>query len=294
MTSSPWIVATRSASASSAGPVAELVERGRTQLGDEVTQLRDAGGHLLGGRRDGLAHLAEILEPSSRAERELEAAELLERLVVQLARPAGAFALGRLDAALAGLGGYVLGSGHGRGRRGRERLHQAPVLHPELWPIDAAVECRQHTDPAAAEDQRDDQPGGGVQVLAEAEPHLTLDLGEPFGASRPEHVADDRVLDGHLQPQHGRFDLPGRSPADQLVTLGEQQHHRGRFHERAAPLDDQLEYPVEIRLGAERPRDGARGLQGPYGALELSPLRLLVPVEVRVVDRGGRPAGRGS
>ena len=87
----------------------------------------------------------------------------------------------------------------------------------------------------------------------------------------------------------------GTSPAtvvdDELVALGERQHHAAGARQGAAALDDELVDPAELGLTAQRASDLDRRLEPADGTLELVAARPHVAVMTRVAHGDGRPAG---
>ena len=107
---------------------AELVQRRRAQVADQRAEVRDA-------RRDhvdGLVHRRveprRLVAAARAGQQHLEPRELLQRLVVQLARPAPALLLGGLHAAPQRLVRRGLRRRDGRRRARGERLQQPLVL----------------------------------------------------------------------------------------------------------------------------------------------------------------------
>ena len=149
-----------------------------------------------------IAPVMRVASPLRRApdEQHAQAGELLQRLVVQLARPARAFGLGGLDRALERLLARVLGGRDGGRRAGRERLQQPLVLLVERAVAVEAVDHRERADGAVAEDHRRDDP---VALVARVLPglrgeHVLValaqgDLGRARVDQRP------RALDDQLQ-----------------------------------------------------------------------------------------------
>ena len=124
-TSHPLRAAARSARLSIAAPAPVLVQRGRAQLDDQRAQ----AGDLLGQVLDGGLRPPRAAPPRCRAgaaeSTDAQAGEALQRLVVQLARPAPALLLGGLDALAQPLLLDRLAGRHGGRRAGRERAAAA-------------------------------------------------------------------------------------------------------------------------------------------------------------------------
>ena len=187
--------------------------------------------------------------------------ELLQGLVVQLARPAHALALGGLDAAPKPVGGDVLGGHDRRGGRRREGLHEALVLGGELGPGHRPVEGREHPDGLAAEDERDDEPCRGADVLGEREAQSGRSVGQALGLLAAQDVARHRPLDGDPASDDVGRDLAGGGLDHELLAVAQRDEHRARVDEGAAALDQQLEDALEVGLAADRPRDRGGGLE---------------------------------
>src|SRR3712207_5276776 len=78
-------------------PGAELVERRRAQLADEPPQVLDLVLDLRDGVVDRGAKSLRVLPAARRRQEHAQRAEALQRLVMQLPRPAAALALSRLE-----------------------------------------------------------------------------------------------------------------------------------------------------------------------------------------------------
>ena len=89
------------------GRGAKLVQRRGAQLGDQATQRIDAQLHVLDRLLEDPVDLLALLGPARAGEHGFQAGEVLQGLVVQLARPAAALALGRLQASAQALDGDV-------------------------------------------------------------------------------------------------------------------------------------------------------------------------------------------
>ena len=81
------------------GAGAELVQRRRAQLGDQAAQRVDAQLGALDRLLDDPIDLLALLGPARAGEHDFQPGEVLKGLVVQLACPPGALALGGLQAA---------------------------------------------------------------------------------------------------------------------------------------------------------------------------------------------------
>ena len=96
-----------------------------------AAQRLDVAGQLLRRLAHGCAHGVGVVEARRARQEHLQAAERLQRLVVQLARPAVALGLGRRQRAAPAVGLDRLGRGHGRRRLRREGLQQLLVVAGE-------------------------------------------------------------------------------------------------------------------------------------------------------------------
>ena len=165
------------------GAQPELVERGRAQLGDDRAQVLDLAGRCV----DRVAHRSLRRAPDLAAQRRgqqyAQAAESLQRLVVQLARPAAALGVGGRQRAAQAVGLHALRHRHGGGGADGERAQQLLVVLAEHGPVRAAIECRQHAERLAAVDHRHEQRGlrVGHPELAGGRPQPRGDVGDPFG-----------------------------------------------------------------------------------------------------------------
>jgi len=169
-------------------PDAELVQRRRAHVRDEAAHRLDACVDVLDRLGDGGRQILG-LHARERSETQLHRGELLQAVVVQLARPAPPLELGGLDAAFEGLRLHRLG-GRDRGRRaGRERLHEPLVLGAELRASGDAVERRHHPHRLIPEHERHEQAGLRPDAFGQPEPQPSGGVGEAFGAARPEDLA---------------------------------------------------------------------------------------------------------
>ena len=85
--------------------------------------------------------------------------------------------------------------------------------------------------------------------------------------------------------------LPRARGEHELVAFEQRELDDARIDQRARPLRDELQHPVEVRDAAERARDLRRRLQTAVRALELVPALADVAVQPGVVDRDRRPVG---
>ncbi len=104
---------------------AEFVQRARAQVGDQAAHLGDRPVHLFDPLAQQAVDLLGIAAPSG-GEQDAQAGEALQGLVVQLAGPAPALALGRGDAVPGPLLGDRLRRGHRGGGAGGEGARAPP------------------------------------------------------------------------------------------------------------------------------------------------------------------------
>ena len=139
--------------------------------------------------------------PQRRGEDHPQPAEPLQRLVVQLARPAPALGLGRLERVAQPLVLHGLRERDGGRGAGGERAQRRLVVLGEALRLGAAVERREHAEPAAAVDERREQRrlrvgdaelrGGDAQVRA--------DVGDPLDGARLSTCPVVDPLDRHAR-----------------------------------------------------------------------------------------------
>ena len=185
-----------------------------------------------------------------------------------------------------------LPGGHGGRRAGRERAEEALVLAVEAGFVTEVVEGDEHADGAAAERERNEQRGVGLeaeQLLRDVKRRARVH--EPLGALRAQHLARHRALDRHPLSVGARREVAGAGGEHQVVLVLEHDDQRASADERPRALDDQLEDAVEVGLAAERLRDRHRRVEPAHGALEVVAALLDRRVEARVVDRDRGPVG---
>src|SRR5207245_8274076 len=85
--------------------------------------------------------------------------------------------------------------------------------------------------------------------------------------------------------------LAGGSRDQESSTFLEQDQERAGVDKRAAPLRDQLQDAIELRLAAERPGDLGRGFETVDGVLQLLSAVRERRVKTSVVDRNCGPVG---
>jgi hypothetical protein len=230
-----------------------------------------------------------LVAPPRAREQDLEAREVLERLIVQLSGPALALVLRGLDAALQRLVRRALRR-RDRGRRGGgERLEQPLVLLRERAVAGRPVERGEIAERAVAEQHRGDQGAPDTEHLSgEA---VVRELGEALRSSGPQDGAHDRMVGGETRaPDALDADAGGRRD-EQLVAVDERQLRRLGLDQRPRALDHQLEHAVEVGDASERPRDLRGGLEPPHRALQLVAPLAYVAIQARVRDRDRRPIG---
>ena len=270
----------------------DLVQRRRAQLGDQRPQALDLGPDVFDRLAHRLLERHPVAPAQCRGEQHLQRPERLQRLVVQLARPAAALLLGRGDrVAQAVLGDRAGGSHGGRGAR-REGEEQPLLLVAECGVAGEAVEGREQAERHVAVDERHQQRGGGA-----ADPEVAIGSEnslQPPGAAGEQHLAHRRVGERQAAAERSRGHLAGSGREVELVAVDQQQQDRAGIEQRAPALDDQLEHAVEVRLAADCAGDGGGRLEPPDGALGLRPAVCRVLVQAGVLHRQRGPVGRGS
>ena len=133
-----------------------VIEHRRTQIGDQVAQRANGDVDPIGCVSELRFSLGRISRDPYRGEQQFQRRELLQRLVVELACPAGAFLFGSREAALQSLRRHVLGGSDRGGGAGCKRAQQPFVSLAELRSLAQAVECSQHTKGLAAEAKRNE------------------------------------------------------------------------------------------------------------------------------------------
>ena len=211
-TAIPWRAAVRSARLSIAAATPYSSSAAGRSSTISVRRLAISSDHVLDRGLDRRAQLL-LAAAQRRREPDAQAGEALERLVVQLARPAPALLLGGLDALPQPLLlDRLAGGDRGRGA-GRERAEQALVLVVEAGLVAEVVEGGEHADGAAAERERDQQRGVGLEA---EQPQRAVQrragVGEPLGALGAQHLARDGALDRHPLVVDARGQLARRRP----------------------------------------------------------------------------------
>ena len=224
-----------------------------------------------------------------RGEPQPERRQVLQRLVVKLARPVGTFLLGRRDALPASL---AVDRHRGRDRRGRarrERRQQALVLTAERRPALESVDRDQHPVSASPEDQRDHQSGVGLNAKpTEAMLLEPGSVGLILKAERlrdPERRAGQTVLQIDALAHQAGGQLARSGGHDHLPRLLVLDHDRPGGHQRSSALGHQPQDQVQVGLAAERLRDLHGRVERVDGPLELGVLSVQEGVPARVVDR---------
>ena len=214
----------------------------------------------------------------------LQRREVLQRLVVQLPRPACPLALGGLDVPTQRLGRHLLRGGHSGGRAGREGEEDLLVVAVELRSLAEAVKRGQHAEGVPTKHQRHEEPRLRLDRVAERGSQALGGVVEPFRAPGLEDAAGHRALNRNPQAQNLAFQLTGRRYDPLLLALLEQDDHRPCLDQRPPALDDQLQDSLEVGLSPHRPRDCGRGLEAHDRALQLVPALGLTLEQAGVVD----------
>src|SRR5271157_5473948 len=110
-------------------PQSQLIEGGWAQLGDDRPQVLNLMFDVTHGLAYGLPSLRETVKAQYRGEQHPQAAQTLQRLIVQLACPAGALSLGGCERAAQPVGLNALGKRHsGRGAGCKRAEHLLIIL----------------------------------------------------------------------------------------------------------------------------------------------------------------------
>ena len=168
---------------------------------------------------------------------------------MELASPVAALALGCPDRIAQPLGRHRLRRRHRRGCAGAERLQQPFVFPAKPGPILQPIDGQQRAELGAPERQRDDQRGGaGWQA---------------------KYLPEEVVGALHALPLERLVDVARHGGDDKLFSLGQEEHQRPCLDQGPGPLDDRLEDPVEVGLGADGNRDLCRSAHTPQRELQL-------------------------
>src|ERR1700735_2159138 len=144
-------------------------------------------------------------------ETDAQCAQTLQGVVVQLARPALAFGLGRCQALALALGSDRLGGGHSGSSAGCERLQQALVVGRELWAVVQTVDCDEHAIGVVLEDEWHQQTAVRVHAKrAEAvfvEARACQRFLQALGKACAQRGAGGRVAKWHLLSEQPLWQL---------------------------------------------------------------------------------------
>jgi hypothetical protein len=219
-------------------------------------------------------------------ELELQGAQLLEGLVVQVACPALALGLGREHGEPSALGLDGLGGGDGDRRARREGTQEVLVVGVEHGRVAVAVECDQHAACVPAEPERRHQGRRrATRERVEAVAHAVGQARHARGRAGAEHAAGERPLGPKPDAPDVLTDLAGRAGDAQPGRLLEQHEQGARVDQGPSMLDDHVEDPFQIRLEADGPDDRGGRLEPAHRPLQLTAAVLDVLIEARVVDR---------
>ena len=109
------------------------------------------------------------------------------------------------------------------------------------------------------------------------------------GLSRLKHARGRGIRRLHPAADEIARDVAGGCRDDELLAVGEQDHHAARIDERARALGDQLEHAIKLRLAADDTRDLGGRLERSHRALELRAPLICLAIEPRVLYRDRRP-----
>ena len=161
----------------------DLVQRRRSQLGDQRPQALDLGADVVDRLACRLPQGLRVAPAQRRGEQHLKRPERLQRLVVQLARPAAALLLGRRDRVPQAVLGDRAGGRHGRRGARREGEKEPLFLVAERRVTGEAVEGGEQAERRVAVHERDQQRGGGAGDAEVAARHAQPcgDVVDPLG-----------------------------------------------------------------------------------------------------------------
>ncbi len=131
----------------------QIVKCSGSQLGDQVAKLAHLSANVLVRGLRGAAQRGEVIARETRRQDHAHAAQPLQGLVVQLAGPASACLLGRLEAQAQTRGANRARGRDGGGGAGRDGHQQLHVAVCERAPV-GAIDSGQHTQRFSPEDQR--------------------------------------------------------------------------------------------------------------------------------------------
>src|SRR5215207_445796 len=268
---------------------AERVERRRSHVRDQGPEPGDAVRDHLQCLVDRALQAHRVIAAARSRQEDLQAREVLERLVVQLAGPAPALLLGGPEASAQRLVACRL-CRRNRGRRaGGERLQEALVLVGEAALLAESVEGAEEPDRAVPERHRDDERRvcDGIALR---------DLPYALGAAGAERGPGGGAVDRHPPALDPLDALPRCGGDDQLVAVQQRKLRRARVDQRPRPLHHELEHVVQVGQPSERTADLRRRLEAAVRTLQLVVALAYVAIQARVGDRDRRPVrqhGRG-
>jgi hypothetical protein len=219
------------------------------------------------------------------------AGEALQRLVVQLAGPAAALALGRSDGFPGAVFGDRLRGGDRGGGAGGEGEQHALVFVAEAGVATERIERDEHAQGAAAKEEGCEQRGDAGVLIARTSHQAGVEVVNATRRPLLQHPPRDRAGDRDTRFGGLVFALTGDRGGEELIAGGEQNQQRASLDQGAAALDHDLEDTIEVGLAANRAGDLGRCFESVDGALHLVAAALHAGVEASVLDRDRRPLG---
>ena len=234
---------------------AKFVNSRGSQIRDERAKVRDIRLQLVDGLADRLGHRPRFPGTVCASEDEAQGGETLERLVVQLARPASAFCFSCGQGLAPALVGAGLRGGNGRRSARRKRFQQPLVLAGEPAAVEAIDGMKDAIGPVA-KGQRDDQPSPDVKperaetMLLKA--RVVDQIRKVLWLTRPQGCADHRVIRAHPLADKALGQLSSAGGDQQLPVALQLDDKRLGGHERASTFGDKVQDRSEIRLSTQQ------------------------------------------